>query len=75
MDQRPVLFIYGDLAYPLCPHLMTPFRAARITPIENEWNKWMSNIRTSVEWILGDITTLNSLTLKKDQSFSTNFWI
>jgi len=50
-----ILCIYGDPAYPLRPQLMAPFRGVRVTPVENEWNKQMSKVRISVEWIFGDI--------------------
>ena len=36
---------------------MAPFRGARITPVENEWNQAISKVRTSVEWVFGDIIT------------------
>ena len=50
-----LLCIYGDPAYPLRPQLQAPFKGARITPIQNAWNKSMSSVRVSVEWIFGDI--------------------
>ena len=50
-----ILSIYGDPAYPLRPHLQSPFRGAHLTPLQNDWNKSMSAARVSVEWIFGDI--------------------
>ena len=50
-----VLCIYGDPAYPIRQELQCPFRGARLTAIEKEWNKSMSKVRVSVEWIFGDI--------------------
>jgi hypothetical protein len=50
-----LLCIYGDPAYPLRPHLQAPFRGARLTPAEADWNKSMSQVRVSVEWVFGDI--------------------
>lgn len=50
-----VLCIYGDPAYPIRQQLQCPFRGARLTAIEKEWNKSMSKVRVSVEWIFGDI--------------------
>ena len=49
--------IYGDPAYPLRVHLQPPFRNARLTPEMEEFNKSMSSVRTSVEWIFGDIVS------------------
>ena len=34
--------------------LMDPFRGAATTPLQDAWNKSMSQSRTSVEWIFGD---------------------
>ena len=50
-----ILCIYGDPAYPLRPQLQRPFRSAQITPLQNEWNKAMSKVRVSVEWVFGDV--------------------
>ena len=50
-----VLCIYGDPAYPLRQQLMTPFRGGHITAEQDLWNKAMSKVRVSVEWIFGDI--------------------
>ena len=49
------LCIYGDPAYPLRPQLQAPFKGAHITPLQKQWNKSMSSVRVSVEWIFGDI--------------------
>jgi len=49
------LCIYGDPAYPIRPQLMCPFRGARITNEQQEFNRSMSKVRISVEWIFGDI--------------------
>ena len=49
-----VLCIYGDPAYPLRTQLQRPFRSAQ-TPLENEWNKAMSGVRVSDEWVFGDV--------------------
>ena len=50
-----ILCIYGDPAYPLRPHLQSPFRGARLTDDQRAWNKSMSEVRVSVEWIFGDV--------------------
>ena len=47
--------IYGDPAYPLSVNLMAPFRGAAPTAQMEAFNKSMSNVRTSVEWLFGDI--------------------
>lgn len=47
--------VYGDPAYPLNPHLQTPFRGANITPNMVQYNKAMSQVRVSVEWLFGEI--------------------
>ena len=49
------LCVYRDPAYPLSIHLQRPFKGARITPLQNEYNTAMSSVRTSVEWVFGDI--------------------
>lgn len=49
------LCIYGDPAYPLRVHLQAPFRNAVMTPQMQEFNRSMSAVRTSVEWLFGDI--------------------
>ena len=47
--------LYGDPAYPLRVHLIVPYRAAGISPQMEEFNKCMSTVRVSVEWLFGDI--------------------
>lgn len=50
-----ILCVYGDPAYPLRRHLQAPFRGPNLTPQQDEFNKSMSEVRTSVEWVFGDI--------------------
>ena len=50
------LCIYGDPAYPLGIHLQGPFKAAHLTPEMVAYNKAMSEVRVSVEWMFGNIT-------------------
>ena len=52
-----VMCVYGDPAYPLRAHLQAPFRvgARALTPAMELYNKNMSKVRTSVEWIFGDV--------------------
>lgn len=47
--------LYGDPAYPLRVHLQAPFRNAVLTPPMQDFNTSMSAVRTSVEWLFGDI--------------------
>ena len=47
--------LYGDPAYPLRTHLQGPFRNAQLTPQMMAYNKAMSEVRVSVEWLFGDI--------------------
>ena len=47
--------IYGDPAYPLRVYLQAPFRHRVLTPQMQAYNSSMSAVRTSVEWLFGDI--------------------
>ena len=47
--------LYGDPAYPLRLQLQAPFRELQLTPEMVAYNKSMSSVRVSVEWIFGDI--------------------
>lgn len=47
--------LYGDPAYPLRFHLQKPYRNVVLTPAMQAYNKAMSNVRSSVEWLSGDI--------------------
>jgi hypothetical protein len=47
--------LYGDPAYPLRLQLQAPFRQHQLTPEMVAYNKSMSSVRVSVEWIFGDI--------------------
>ena len=47
--------LYGDPAYPLRVHLQAPFREDPTTPEMMAFNRSMSTVRVSVEWIFGDI--------------------
>jgi hypothetical protein len=49
------LCIYGDPAYPLRIHLQAPFRDANLTEEMKAYNKAMSSVRVSVEWLFGEI--------------------
>ena len=43
------LCLYGDPAYPHRPQLQSPFKGARLTQKEMDWNSAMSSVRVSVE--------------------------
>ena len=45
----------ADSVYPLHVHLQVPYRCAGMTPRMEEYNKTMSAVRISVEWLFGDI--------------------
>ena len=50
------LCFYGDPAYPIRMHLQCPFRSIALTPQRIAFNKSMSQVRTAVESVFGDIT-------------------
>ena len=49
------LCVYGDPAYPLRVHLQGPFKNTYLTPQMQQFNKSMSEVRISVEWLFNDI--------------------
>ena len=49
--------IYGDPAYPLQVHLQAPFRITVPNQDMEDFNKSMSAVRISVEWLFGDIAS------------------
>eukprot|EP00794_Sanderia_malayensis_P001370 gene1370-biopygen1120 len=53
---RQALCIYGDPAYPHRLHLQCPYeRRAPLTEQQQAFNRSMSQVRVSVEWVFGDI--------------------
>ena len=54
-DGTPVC-LYGDPAYPLRVHHQAPFRNPVLTPKMQDFNRSMSGVRISVEWLFGDIS-------------------
>ena len=58
MPDGTVFSLYGDLAYPLCVHLITPFKGAFLNNQEKIFNSSMSKLRSSVEWTFGKILSL-----------------
>ena len=68
---RDLMALYGDPAYPLRVHLQVPFRGAGITPQMELYNKAMSAVRMSVEWLFGDIVNyFKYLDFKKNLKLS-----
>ena len=49
--------LYGDPAYLLRIHLQAPFRDRALTALMIDFNKSMSTVRESVEWLFNDIAT------------------
>ena len=67
--------LYGDPAYPLRVHLQVPYRCAGMTPRMEEYNKAMSAVRISVEWLFGDIISyFKFLDFKKNLKISECCW-
>ena len=50
------LCLYGDPAYPLGVHVQAPFQGRVLTSEMQAFNKAMSFVRVSVEWMFGNIT-------------------
>ena len=47
--------VYGDPAYPLRVQMPGPFRYGVLTPQMQQYNAEMSAVRSSVEWLFGDV--------------------
>ena len=59
--------VYGDPAYPLRVHLQAPFRHGVLIAQMEAYNASMSAVRSSVEWLFGDIVNcFKSLDFKKN---------
>lgn len=52
---RQPMCVYGDPAYPLRVHLQAPFRYGVLTQQMEHYNTCMSSVRTSVEWLFGEV--------------------
>ena len=50
------LCLYVDPVYHLGVHLLAPFQGRVLTPEMQAYNKAMSSVRVSVEWMFGNIT-------------------
>ncbi|KIJ43670.1 hypothetical protein M422DRAFT_169591 [Sphaerobolus stellatus SS14] len=53
-DGEP-LFIYGDPAYSVGPHIMCPYKRASLTPQQQAFNTAMSRIREPIEWLFKEV--------------------
>ena len=53
-DGEPYV-IYGDPAYSVRRHILSPFKGAWLTQDEEKFNKDMSTVRTCVKWDFGKI--------------------
>ena len=63
--------LYGDPAYPLRVHLHVPYRGVGITPQMELYNKAMSSVRMSIEWLFGDVVNyFKFLDFKKNLKIS-----
>ena len=51
------LCVYGDPAYPHRVHLQIGFKGAWLTPAQQRFNQSTSDVRATVEWSFGEITT------------------
>ena len=47
--------LYGDPAYGMSAHVMSPFKGAHLTQLQQAFNRQMSEVRVSVEWGFGKI--------------------
>lgn len=63
-----ILCIYGDPAYPLRAHLQCPFKGNNLTEDQVAYNRSMSSVRVTVEWLFGDIVNnFKFVDFKKNQ--------
>ena len=49
------LCLYGDTAYAFRTYLVTPFKGAKLSQVQKDFNKNMASLRTCVEWGFGKI--------------------
>ena len=50
-----VMSMYGNPAYPLRVNLQAHYRYAYLIPAMQNFNRAMSSVRLSVEWLFGDV--------------------
>ena len=48
-DGEPYV-VYGDPAYGMSAHIISPFKGAHLTQLQQQFNRQMSEVRVSVEW-------------------------
>jgi hypothetical protein len=53
---RQQLFIYGDPAYTVGPHILSPYKGSSVTAEQSMFNYRMSRVRESVEWLFKEVT-------------------
>ena len=53
-DGEPYV-VYGDPAYGMSAHIISPFKGAHLTQLQQQFNHKMSEVRVSVEWGFGKI--------------------
>ncbi|ETW05094.1 hypothetical protein H310_04122 [Aphanomyces invadans] len=51
-------YIYGDPAYGIAEYLLSGYKGNDLCDAKREFNKWMSNVRQSVEWNFKVMKTL-----------------
>lgn len=67
------LCVYGDPAYPIRAPLQRPYKGGVLTPAQQDFNTSMSTVRSSVEWIFGDIVNyFKFLDFKKNLKIGLN---
>lgn len=54
-DEDGPFCVYGDAGYPTSPHLQSPFKGARLSAEEVQFNNEMSRVRIAVEWGFGHV--------------------
>ncbi|KIJ47401.1 hypothetical protein M422DRAFT_248788 [Sphaerobolus stellatus SS14] len=54
-DSHP-LFLYGDPAYSVGPHMLSPYKGPVISSEQARFNTTMSRIREPIEWIFKEVT-------------------
>ena len=53
-DGEPYV-VYGDPAYGMSAHVISPFKGAHLTQLQQQFNRLMSEVRVCVEWGFGKI--------------------
>ena len=53
-DGEPYV-VYGDPAYGMSAHIISPFKGAHLTQLQQKFNHKMNEVRVPVEWGFGKI--------------------